>query len=87
MTIFIVKMERFHLEGDFELSVSLFVNVSNSEELKKMAISGEINAALLSPSMVVRLCQCSNQSLNITQSHSGAKEIRDLQIGLGSDRK
>lgn len=61
------------MAGNFELSVSLFVNVSNSEELKKRAINGEINAALLSPLMVLDQFQLMVSANKALHNHRNQK--------------
>ena len=45
-------METFVLSNNFSLSLALYDSVTNGSELKQKAINGELEAALLSPSMV-----------------------------------
>ena len=48
------KVSVYQLENSAEHSIalSLFIDVSNSTELRQLAVDGKIEAALLKPSMV-----------------------------------
>jgi len=48
-TMFVKKV---HIYGEWQLYVALFTDVTNSKELRQSVIDGQLDVALISPSVV-----------------------------------
>jgi EKC/KEOPS complex subunit CGI121/TPRKB len=65
--------EKFNLVGNWHLSVALYSSVSNCAELKQLAMKGELNGALLTPSMIIEPFQLQAAAVRAIHSYTHQK--------------
>jgi len=59
-----MSVEKVGICGQWQLLVALFTDVTNLKELRQSVIDGQLDVALISPS-VVRLLQCFKTKLDL----------------------